>query len=52
MAKEDYIMFRLDKDFKADIKVAADKLGLKMSAYISMVMKAKNEEILQGQNNK
>lgn len=46
MPKEDYIMFRTSKEFKAEIKAAADKLGLKMSAYITMVLTGKNGEVL------
>ena len=46
MPKENYIMFRVTPEFKAEIKAAAEKLGLKMSAYISMTMKGKNEEVL------
>ncbi len=45
--KNEYIMFRTTKEFKAAVNTAAEKLGLKMSSYITMTLKAKNEEILE-----
>lgn len=52
MPKKDYIMFRTTKEFKAEINQAAEELGLKMSSYITMTLKAKNKELLEKNRNK